>query len=207
MSNAFDSDNYPTQVPTELKLGDYFAWKINNLSTDYPNTGYVLSYEFNLIDGGTPANITITATNLGADYKVEVASSVTAAYTKGEYNWIANITVNGSSNRVKVGEGFITLQDNYATTTASVRSHAKIVLDAIEAVIENRATMDQSSMSIAGRSLSRLSIDELLTFRDRYKTEYLKEVKQLRIKNKRGSGNTIKVNFGSTTGSTPKSFT
>ena len=65
--------------------------------------------------------------------------------------------------------------------------------------------MDQSSMSIAGRSLSRLSIDELMTFRDRYKAEYLKEVKQLRIKNKRGSGNTIKVNFGRTTGTTPKS--
>ena len=86
-------------------------------------------------------------------------------------------------------------------------SHAKIVLDAIEAVIENRATMDQSSMSIAGRSLSRLSIDELLTFRARYRAEYLKEVKQLRIKNKRGSGNTIKVNFGGGTGFTPKSFT
>ena len=57
--------------------------------------------------------------------------------------------------------------------------------------------MDQSSMSIAGRSLSRLSIDELMTFRDRYKTEYLKEVKMARIKNKRGSGNTVKVKFGS----------
>jgi hypothetical protein len=62
-------------------------------------------------------------------------------------------------------------------------------------------------MSIAGRSLSRMSIDELLTFRDRYKAEYLKEVKIQRIKNKRGSGNTIKVNFGRTTGSTPKSYT
>tara|TARA_R110000822_G_scaffold74601_3_gene179208 strand:+ start:103 stop:693 length:591 start_codon:yes stop_codon:yes gene_type:complete len=195
LSNAFDSDNYPTQVPTELKLGDYFAWKINNLSADYPNSGYVLSYEFNLIDGATPANITLTATNLGADYKVEVASSVTASYTKGEYNWIANITVNGSSNRVKVGEGFVTLQDNYAATTASVRSHAKIVLDSILAVIENRATMDQSSMSIAGRSLSRMTIDELLKFKSHYKTEYLKEVKQARILNGMGSGNTVKVRF------------
>jgi hypothetical protein len=41
-----------------------------------------------------------------------------------------------------------------------------------------------------------MSIDELLTFRDRYKAEYLKEVKMARIKNNQGSGNTIKVNFG-----------
>ena len=43
-----------------------------------------------------------------------------------------------------------------------------------------------------------MSIDELMTFRDRYKAEYLKEIKLARIRNKQGSGNTVKVNFGST---------
>jgi len=43
--------------------------------------------------------------------------------------------------------------------------------------------------------LSRLTIDELLQFRDRYKAEYLKEVKKARIKNRKDSGNTIKVRF------------
>lgn len=195
MSNAFDSDNYPTQVPSELKIGDYFAWRAQHLSTDYPNSGYTLSYEFNLIDGATPANISLTAVANGSDYKIEVASTVTAAYAKGEYHWVSNITVVGGSNRVKVGEGFTTFQDNYAATTASVRSHAKIVYDSILAVIENRATMDQSSMSIAGRSLSRMTIDELLRFKSHYKTEYLKEVKQSRILNGLGSGNTVKVRF------------
>ena len=55
--------------------------------------------------------------------------------------------------------------------------------------------MDQSSMSIAGRSLSRLTVDELMTFRDRYKVEYLKEIKKARIKNSKDSGNNIKVRF------------
>ena len=152
MSNLFDSANYPTEVPTELQLGDYWAWKKDNLSTDYPTASYALSYEFNLVDGSTASNFTLNATESNDEYLI--------------------------------------------TTTSSVRSHAKIVLDAIEAVIENRANIDQSSMSIAGRSLSRMSIDDLLTFRARYKAEYLKEVKQARIKNGRGSGNTIKVNFG-----------
>ena len=205
MSNQFDSTNYPSQVPTELQLGDFWAWKRDNLSSDYPVASYSLSYEFNLIDGATVSNFTLTASESNNDYIIEATS--TCSYTKGNYNWVSYITRTSDSARVKLEEGFVEIQDNYATTSASVRSHAKIVLDAIEAVIENRATMDQNSMSIAGRSLSRLSIDELLTFRARYKTEYLKEVKQLRIKNKRGSGNTIKVNFGSVTGSTPKSST
>jgi hypothetical protein len=205
LSNKFDSTNYPSQVPTELQLGDFWAWKRDDLSEDYPVASYALSYEFNLVDGATVSNFTLTATESNDTYIVEASS--TASYTKGNYNWVSYMTRSSDSARVKLEEGFVEIQDNYATTTSSVRSHAKIVLDAVEAVIENRANIDQSSMSIAGRSLSRMSIDELLTFRARYKAEYLKEVKQLRIKNKRGSGNSIKVNFGSSTGSTPKSYT
>ena len=194
MSNLFDSANYPTEVPTELQLGDYWAWKKDNLSTDYPTASYALSYEFNLVDSSTASNFTLNATESNDEYLIEVSD--TTSYTKGHYNWVSYITRSSDSARIKLSEGFVEIQDNYATTSTSVRSHAKIVLDAIEAVIENRANIDQSSMSIAGRSLSRMSIDDLLTFRARYRAEYLKEVKQARIKNGRGSGNTIKVNFG-----------
>ena len=106
-----------------------------------------------------------------------------------------------------VDSGRTSVNENLANTNADLRSHAKKVLDALQAVIENRANIDQSSMSIAGRSLSRMSVDESLKFRDRYKAEYLKEIKLARIKNKQGSGNTIKVNFGRNAGYTPKSFT
>lgn len=196
MANLFDSANYPTSIPTELKLGDFWAWKNTDLGSDYSNSTHTLTYEFNLVDGSTPSNITVTAAADGDDYKVEIASTTTAGYTKGQYNYVVNITKNSNSNRIKVGEGFIEFQDNYATTTASVRSHAKKILDAVEAVLENRASMDQSSMSIAGRSLSRMSISDLLEFRNYYKTEYQNELKMHRIKNGRASGNQIRVSFG-----------
>ena len=76
-----------------------------------------------------------------------------------------------------------------------IRSHANVVLDAIEAVIENRATIDQQSMAIAGRSLSRMSIDDLLNFRNQYKNEYLRELKKARVKNGSSSGSVIRVKF------------
>jgi|TARA_R110002020_G_scaffold117576_4_gene268858 hypothetical protein len=205
LSNLFDSSNFPTSEPVELQLGDFWAWKRTNLSTDYPTADYSLSYEFNLNEGATASNFTLTASEANDEYIISTSS--TTSYTKGSYNWIAYITRTSDSARIKIGEGFTEIQENYATTSASVRSHAKIVLDAIEAVIENRATMDQSSMSIAGRSLSRLSIDELMTFRDRYKTEYLKEQKISRIKNKKGSGNTVKVKFGSSETFNPTDLT
>ena len=190
MSNLFDSANFPSKEPTELQLGDFWAWKRIDLATDYPTAAYALIYEFNLVDGSTASNFTLTATEANDEYIISTTS--TTSYTAGNYNWIAYIQRSSDSARIKIGEGFTEIQQNYATTTASVRSHAKVVLDAIEAVIENRATIDQSSMSIAGRSLSRMSVDELMTFRNTYKAEYLKEVKMARIKNGHGSGNTVK---------------
>ena len=205
MSNKFDSTNYPTEVPDELQLGDFWAWKKDNLATDYPTADYSLSYEFNLIDGATASNFTLTATESNDEYII--STSDTGSYTKGEYNWVSYITRTSDSARVKMAEGYVEVQDNYATTSASVRSHAKIVLDAVKAVIENRATMDQSSMSIAGRSLSRMSISELYELKDRSQEEYNAEVKKAAIKNGKSSRTTILTKFTSSNTTNPTSYT
>jgi len=205
LSNKFDSTNYPTEVPDELQLGDFWAWKKDNLATDYPTADYSLSYEFNLIDGATASNFTLTATESNDEYIISTSS--TGSYTKGEYNWVSYITRTSDSARVKIAEGYVEVQDNYATTSASVRSHAKIVLDAVKAVIENRATMDQSSMSIAGRSLSRMSIDELFQLKDRYQADFDAEVKKSAIKNGKSSRTTILTKFTSSNTNNPTSYT
>ena len=196
MSNVFERANYPDQEPYELVVGDYWSWKRADLTTDYPTDSYSLSYEFHCDSGGGGSHqFTINAVESDGVYYVEVASTTTDNYTPHDYIWGAYITRTSDSSRTQVDEGKTTLLPNLADTNADLRSHAKIVLDSIEAVIQGRANMDQSSMSIAGRSLSRMSIDELLTFRDRYKAEYLKEIKLARINNGDASGNTIKVQF------------
>ena len=187
MSNAFDSTNYPTEVPEILQKGDFWAWKKTNLAIDYPLAAYSLKYKFYLIDGSTASNFTLTASESNDEYIISTSS--TSSHTAGDYRWDEIIVRTSDSAEKIISDGFSTVFDN------AVRSHAKIVLDAIEAVIQNRANIDQSSMSIAGRTLSRMSIDELMTFRDRYKAEYLQEVKKARINNKQASGNTIKVRF------------
>ena len=196
MSNAFDRENYPQKEPSTLVLGDYWAWKRDDLADTYPISSYALTYEFhNDVGGGGVNKFTLTAIEANDTYYIEAASSSTTGYAIGDYIWEAYITKTADSNRVMVDSGRTTITQNLADTNADLRSHAKKVLDAIEAVIENRASMDQSSMSIAGRSLSRMSIDELMTFRDRYKAEYLKEIKLARIRNGQGTGNTPKVRF------------
>lgn len=196
MANLFDRNNYPTQEPDTLVIGDRWTWRRPDLVADYPTADYSLTYEFHHDDGGGGAHqFTITATETSDDYIVEVASTTTANYNSLQYKWYAFITRTSDSERVAVDDGYTFLVDDYANTNADQRTHAKKVLDAIEAVLENRASQDQMSYSIAGRSLSRMSIDDLLKFRDRYRAEYNKELQKARIKNKQNTGNTIKVRF------------
>ena len=196
MANLFDRANYPTQEPDVLVVGDRWTWRRPDLVPDYPTADYALTYEFHEDSGGGGSHkLTITATETTDDYIVEIASATTATYATGDFHWYAFITRTSDSERIAIDDGYAKIELNFADTNADHRSHAKKVLDAIEAVLENRASQDQMSYSIAGRSLSRMSIDDLMNFRNRYKAEYNKELKKWRIKNKQQTGNTIKVRF------------
>ena len=196
MANLFESANYPSQEPETLVVGDRWVWQRPDLVTDYPTDQYALTYEFHIDSGGGGNHqFTITATETTLAYVVEVASTVTDNYTADQYKWYAFITRTSDSERVAVDNGMTTLVANFADTNADLRTHAKKVLDSIQAVIENRATVDQSSFTIAGRSLSRMTIEELFMVRDRYRAEFNEEVKKARIRNKKPSGNLIGVRF------------
>ena len=196
MANLFDRANYPTQEPDLLVVGDRWTWRRPDLVNDYPTADYALTYEFMCDSGGGGSHkFTITATETSDDYIIEVSQDVTEHYHVHNYKWYAFITRTSDSERISVDSGVTQLVADYAVSTADQRSHAKKVLDAIEAVLENRASQDQMSYSIAGRSLSRMSVTDLMTFRDRYRAEYNEELKKARIKNHQDTGNTIKVRF------------
>jgi len=208
LPNRFDSTKYPTAEPAKLVAGDRFTWRRDDLANDYPVGTFALTYEFHEDSGGGGnKKFTITAAEADSTYYIEVGSSTTASYETGDYIWEAYITRSADSERIMVDSGRTEITTNLANTNADLRSHAKKVLDAIENVLEGRATIDQASMSIAGRSLSRTPIPDLMELRDRYKAEYLKEIKLARIRNKQGSGNTIKVKFGSTSTINPTDYT
>lgn len=130
---------------------------------DYPPAdGWTLKYRLVPRTSGTA--ITITAATEGTDYRVQESPTTTASWTAGEYSWSSWVEKSGA--RYTVDSGTVTLEVNPATISAhDARSHARIVLDNIQAVIENRATLDQMEYSIEGRSLKRTPLAELLRMR------------------------------------------
>ena len=184
------------KIPYTIYSGDTSIWKITDLNTDYSNTTHTLSYYFRLESTG--AGFTINASADNDDYLINISASVTGSQTAGIYHYIAYVTRSSDSARITVDPGQIEIKPNLASSSADPRSHAKIMIDKIESLLEGKADKDVSSYSIAGRSLNKMSVQELLDWRTYYKAEYNREIAKMRNANGDGSGNTIKISFGNT---------
>lgn len=137
---------------------------------EYPaSEGWTLKYRLAPRAAGTAIDITATAD--GDDYDVQVVAATTIGWATGWYTWTAY--VEKAAERYTVDRGQLEIRAASTTLAAGSdnRTHARKVLDAIESVLEGRATVDQQEYAIAGRSLKRMAIDELMRFRRIYQSE------------------------------------
>ena len=181
----------PLNEPKELRAGDTWAWRREDLS-DFPAPTWTLTYQLKREALG--GNASIVAASSGVNHAVSVAKAVTAAYASGSWQWQAY--ADDGTSRYMVDSGTINVLPDFAVAgNLDNRSHVKKTLDAIEAVIEGRASSDQQQYSIEGRSLTRIPIEELLVFRDKYKREYNMEIQAEAFRNGLGGKNRIVVRF------------
>lgn len=180
----------PTNEPRELRAGDTWQWRREDL-TDYPASSWVLTYRFKNAAGG----FEIAASADGDNHAVTVAAATTSGYTAGVYDWAAQ-AVSGTTKHT-VDTGRLTVLANLfagtATAASDQRTHAQTVLDAVEALLENRATLDQQEYQIGGRMLKRMPITDLLKLRNFYKSEVANETAAEKLRNGLGIGSAIRV--------------
>jgi hypothetical protein len=140
--------------------------------------------------------ITLTASAEGDDYRVQAMAATTALWAAGFYSWAR--WVEKGAMRIGLGSGRLQVNADPATAVAGLdtRTHARKVLDAIEAVLENRATKDQEEYSIEGRSLKRTPLADLIALRSQYSIEVQREERAARAAAGLGTGRTIGVRFG-----------
>lgn len=142
---------------------------------DYPPAdGWTLTYRLVPQSSGTAYTFNATPAADGQSYEIAVSSTTTAGWAAGNYSWVAFVIQSGE--RHVVDQGTLTIKpDPVTTATLDVRGHARKVLDAIEAVLENRASIDQKSVTIGDRSLERTPIEDLLKLRQLYQAEVARE--------------------------------
>jgi len=194
MANLFDAANSPTTEPSEIVVGDYIQWRRVDLGTDYPNTAYTATY-IARITGGGANEIQLTGSAYGNDYLFAASSATSANFSPGYYHWQLEIVRNSDSNRIVVDRGDFRAVVDLDVNQSDPRSHAEIMVDKIETVLQGRADADVLSYSINGRSLSKMAPTELVEWRDYYKREIVMERRKERVRRGLPTGATMVVRF------------
>lgn len=141
---------------------------------DYPAPDWVLTAHLR-----GPDAIDLTAAADGAGHKFTEDAATTSTWAAGVYQYVIRATNGADVRQVEAGQLDI-LADLVAVDAGTdLRSHARRVLDAIEAVLEKRATLDQERYVIEGqngrRELWRTPVADLLKLRDTYRAEVRRE--------------------------------
>lgn len=175
----------PTNEPSSLRAGD--TWKWTRTLDDYPAGTWTLKYRFK----NATSYFEIVAGTSGTDHSVSVAAATTAAYPAGSYTWMAWVE-GGSSEKYTVDTGTLEIDPDYRASTAAYdgRSHARKMLDAIEAWLEARDPA-VAEYEIAGRRMKYIPIAELVKLRNRYGLEVRNEDAAAAIAKGEGLGRKI----------------
>jgi hypothetical protein len=179
----------PQKEPESIRAGD--TWKWLRSFSDYPATGWTLKYRFK----NASAGFEIAAVASGTEFSIDIAAATTPAFPAGTYTWISWVE-GGSSEKYTLGSGSMEVLPDFRTVTANnpldSRSHAKKMVDAIEAWLENRDPAVEM-YEINGRRMKFIPIPDLIKLRNNYKLEVAAEANAEAIK--RGEGIGRKIQF------------
>lgn len=143
--------------------------------------------------------IILEGAGVGTRYTFVLSAETSATLPAGDdYDWqvYAEQTVDEQLLRYEIDRGTLTVIRFFGEPEAfDSRSRVKKILDAIEAVLEGRASKDQQSYTIAGRSLQRTPIADLIRLRQSYRQEYAREQAAERIARGLDGGGQIEVRF------------
>jgi len=156
----------PENEPEFFIAGDTVKWR-KSLPEYRPDAGWTLRYDF--VKDGSKHSVTATDQ---------------ASVTDGTERYTV------ATGRIEVKPDFVAVQNGY-----DARSHVRKVLDALEATILGKASKDQMSYTIAGRSLARMSPGELLKWKNHYETLYRQEVAAEKLANGEQPAGRIMVRF------------
>ena len=193
MANLFDVANAPTTEPHRLVIGDFVQWKRTDLVDDYPVATHSAELVARLSTGGN--EIKITATEASTYYLFTADSATTSAYSAGHYHWQLEIVETSSTNRIVVDSGTFDVIDDLDVNNVDPRSHAEKMVAKIESILHGKADSDVANYSINGRSLTKMTFNELIEARDYYRREYKQELNKELALNNEATSQTIKVRF------------
>lgn len=159
--------------PETLIAGD--SYKATITSKTYTNDdGYTVVAKV-LGPSGSPVPTTFNTTVTDSEtFELHLTPAQTTLLSAGSYRY--SIIATDGTDQYTIESGTFAVEAGIdLETRTDLRTHERKVLDAIEAVLEGRATTDQEEMEIAGRRIKRTPLRDLLKLRDYYKERVMKQ--------------------------------
>jgi len=194
MDNPFDREQYSTSTPDSITIGQFVGWKSND---DYNDTDYTLRYVFTSVNcKGKNLEITgsLETLDAGECWVFEIPTAMSKDWSLSnddDYRWDLMLTEVSSSNETPIRSGFTRI----FLSNSDRRTHAEIMLSQINALLEGRAKNDVSSYSIKSRSITKMTVEELLMWRGYYVNEIKQTGGSVSTGKKRAKRNTVQVRF------------
>lgn len=147
-------------IPTSIRAGSAYNW------TEKITAPEGSTLEYTLFNAGA---VYVLA---GGVQAFALTSAVSGTWLPGRYDWTLR-EVDGDGDKIERSSGSVNVLPNPDLHPQGIdgRSHARRVLDAIEATLEGRATDDAVEISIRGRTIKQTPIVDLIKLRDVYRRE------------------------------------
>ena len=153
-------------LPSRVRSGDLLAWAIQTQLA-----GVEIFYVLTGVINNVPTRVQIPQVAVDANgvATFSAASSVTAEWLPGRYQWVC-FSVDANGNRDELAQGKIIVQpDPAGTNPADPRTQNEILLANIKALQQGKSLDDVTMYKIGERELTKMSISDLLSLgrRDR----------------------------------------
>lgn len=177
------------QFPNQIKAGTTFKFSLN--LTAYPATDWTI---YAYLRGAHA--IDMQSEPQGNMHVFNISASVTKEYKAGHYGYSLRAIHIESEEVDELEAGAIEVRADLSTVSIGqdFRSHARKTLDALEAVIEGRASLDQERYRLNNRELYRTPLETLKKLRDQYRAEVSRE--EARASGKSLFGKAVRVRLG-----------
>ena len=181
-------------IPKQIFAGDSVTWfdypTTNNAGITIDSAEWTLTYQLR-----GPAQITKAAVADGSGWRTQLTTTDTTI-AAGVYYWQA--IASKAADRFTLGTGQVEFKPNLAVSLPSYdgRSQARKDLEAVQAAMRAMiAGGGVQAYTIAGRSLQKMSMADLMTFESKLKVEVNREEKANALANGLPNPNNIFVRF------------
>ena len=169
MKNLFNDFQIPEIEPTSIISGDLIRWRLK-LTVIYPPSDYKIEYSLRK-QSAISSEISIDSTVDKEYYNVVLLPKTTATFSVGAYVLHRFIFRKRDSARIQDKTSKIEILPDPQVSNSDSRSHALVMINKIESLLEGRADTDIDSYTINNREINKMSPKELLEWRNYYRQE------------------------------------